>query len=279
MNVSFDKLGLVGRLGNALYELAATAGIAHTMGVEPRFNTNWIHRPYFSVPDRYFTDNFAGCVQADRTHLAQHIDERARVYLQDWNLFKDVVPTLREWLQPSRLAEEIMAADPQVAEFRALPHPILAVHVRRGDNVYDPGTPNKHLWHPVPSLAYYQRAIEMLASDAASIAVFGDDPEWNTANIPGDYHHVGVVRPKEHEPDYLTAEVSDWLDWQLIVRADASVVSNSTYGIMAAIIGDHDHVVYPWPIFGPNLRYVNASLMVPAEWQRLDYNHMTVTPR
>lgn len=277
MNVSFEHLGLVGRLGNALYELAGTAGIAHTMGVEPRFNANWIHRPYFSVPDRYFTDDFTGCVQADRTHLAQHLDERARVYLQDYSLFADILPTLRLWLQPSALAvDELEARMPGVASFD-LSH-VLSVHVRRGDNAPggDPLTPNKHLYHPMPTLDYYRAAITKLAHSASATMVFSDDIEWcerylPSSMLPGQaYYHHGVVRPKEHEADYLTAPVLDWIDWVIQSRCGKHVCSNSTFGILAAIIAGDDAAVVPWPIFGPRISYVDATLLFPATWTRLD---------
>lgn len=268
IHISFDQLGLVGRLGNALYQLAATAGIADRMGREPRFNANWIHRPYFSVPDEFFVEE-ERTLPAHHTVHAQHIDERCRIYLQDYNLFADILPTLREWLAPSPKAQAIL--EPQVAEFRLLEGPILSVHVRRGDNAPggDPGTPDKHLYHPMPSLDYYLEAIRQNPG-AASMAVFSDDPDWCVEHIPGaDLYFRGVTRPKEHEPDYLTAPVLDWIDWQLLTQAHAAVVSNSTFGMMAAIIGGAAPVVYPWPIYGPRLTYINASLLMPTTWTRM----------
>lgn len=273
MNVHFDQLGKVGRLGNALYQLAATAGIANILGVEPRFNSDWIHRPYFSVPDHLFTDDFTDSVAAHKAHPARHIDERARVYLQDWNLFADILPTIREWLTPSDKALAIMEADPEVAEFSLLPRPVLSIHVRRGDNAPggDPATPDKHLYHPMPPVSYYLSAVHpMYAYEPASIALFSDDIDWCKDALPfGDFYRHGVGRPKEHEPDYLTAPVLDWIDWQLQTRCDRHICSNSTFGIMAAIIAGDDAIV-PWPIYGPKLSFIRAELMFPATWTRID---------
>jgi hypothetical protein len=274
MIVSYSELGRVGRLGNALYELAATAGIAHAYGVEPRFNADWIHRPFFSVPDHLFTDDFTGCTPAQDTSLAKHIDERARVYLQDWRLFEPILDTIRAWFSPSPEAESVMEIDVDPI-WSMLHKPVLSVHVRRGDNAPggDPGTPNKHLWHPMPPKAYYTQAVgELFKHEPGSIAVFSDDIEWCKTELPfGDYYHEGVSRPKEHEPDYLTAPILDWIDFQLQTRADMHVCSNSTFGIMAALLaGDTiaDPVV-PWPIYGPKLNYVRAELLFPETWTRL----------
>lgn len=274
--IYFDRLGLVGRLGNALYQLASTAGIAAARGVEPRFNANWIHRPYFSVPDALFTDDFGGGLRAEETPNVRHIDPRHRIYLQDHNLFADILPTLREWLAPSDLAQSIMEVDVDPL-FDAFLGPVLSVHVRRGDNAPggDPGTPDKHLYHPMPSLSYYQAAAQAMAEhEPVTIAAFSDDPDWVERMLPfADYVHRGVVRPKEHEPDYLTAPVLDWIDWQLQVRCDLHICSNSTFGIMAALIADDDvPPIVPWPIFGPKLRYIDASLLFPRTWRRMSNN-------
>lgn len=272
-DVCYPDLGRVGRLGNALYELASTLGIARARGVEPRFNADWIHRPWFSVPDRYFAEDLTDCVPAHFTDAVAHIDERHRIYLQDHNLFAGVMDELREWLAPSRLAVELLAEQDR---FRRLPRPILSVHVRRGDNAPggDPGVPQKHLWHPLPSLDYYHRAIALLRPDAASLAVFSDDIEWCHQMVPGaDYYHHGLSRPKEHEADYLTAPVLDWIDWQMQVRCDLHVCSNSTYGIMAALIAGDPSAVVPWPIFGPKLDYIRADLLFPPTWTRLPGDH------
>lgn len=273
MNVSYDKLGFVGRLGNALYELAATAGIAHALEVEPRYNANWIHRPFFSVPDRFFTDDFTDCYPAHESHLARHIDERARIYLQDSNLFTEILPTIREWLSPSEQAKDILAEHDGI--FRRLEGPVLSVHVRRGDNAPggDPGTPDKHLYHPCPPAAYYEQAVLHLTKSGyeyVSMAVFSDDPDWCEEHLPfANYYHEGIGRPKEHEPDYLTAPVLDWVDFQLMVSADMHVCSNSTFGIMAAILAGDESAVVPWPIFGPRLKYIDASLLFPPSWARI----------
>ena len=275
-HVSYRELGRVGRLGNALYEFAATVGTAFRLGGVPQFNADWTHRPYFDVPDGLFADDFGAlesCTEV--TELVPEIDLRERHYLQHFSLFNDAVTmlTLRRMLQPTVAATEIL--NEQREAFDALPRPILSVHVRRGDNVQinDPDTPNKHLYHPMPTQNYYRNATDHALFHAetppASVAVFSDDPDWCEEHLPGhDYYHRGVVRPKEHEPDFLTAPVLDWIDWQLIRACDLHVCSNSTFSLMAAIMSGNPTVV-PHPFFGPKLDYIDPGNMYPSDWVRL----------
>lgn len=263
--IIFSDLGRVGRLGNALFECASTIGLAASRADTARFNADWIHRPYFSVPDDLFGD-LAGGIDAQT--LVPHIDPRAAVYLQDYSLFEAVMPTIREYFAPSEEAQEIL--DEQKV-FADLPRPILSVHVRRGDNVYDPGVPDKHLYYPVPDAAYYGDAMDEQRDrhpGIASVAVFSDDPDWCEQNLTADYFHQGVARPKEHEPDFLTAPVLDWIDLQLMARCEHHVLSNSSFGVWGALLAGDPAAIISWPFFGPKLDYIDAALQFPDTWTR-----------
>lgn len=264
--ITFPYLGQAGRLGNQLWQIASTIGIAEKLGDEPRFS-DWDYRPYFRVPDSYFGSLEGG---TEVTEFVPHIDPRARVYLQDHNLFSHIREEIRSFFQPSDLALEKLD---EYEEFWALDRPMLSVHVRRGDNVpgNDPGTPDKHLYHPLRSLAYYNDAIDVLRDRCATVAVFSDDPEWCRENLKADYFHQGVTRPKEHEPEYKTAPIWDWVDLFLQVSADRHVCSNSTYAWWGAYLSNDPQPIVPSRLdwYGPNLRYINAGLMIPSTWTEL----------
>lgn len=132
------NLGKVGRLGNALFELASTIGIADAVGEPPYFPWDWIHRPYFSLEPALFGDDIrnlpahmlesdmktvrpefrgAGAVMPpvnprEATEFATHIDIRARGYLQDIRLFWPSIGKIRDWLKPSPLAQATLASYP-----------------------------------------------------------------------------------------------------------------------------------------------------------------------
>ena len=256
---TFAQLGRHGRLGNQLFQIAGTIGLARKNGMDPLFPPDWPYRRVFSLPDEMFgTDE-----GIPAPGLAVDLDPVARGYLQDLKLWSEVADEVYEVLQFSSWAET------QVHEqsFYELPAPLLSVHVRRGDNVQanDPMTPNKHLYHPLRPLSYYLSAIEHLRADVASVAVFGDDPEWNRANIPGDWYSNGVAMPKEHLPEYLTTVPEDWKDLYLMSLADRHVLSNSTFGIWAALLGDDPEAIYPANFYGTKVE-ADAHLMVPSTW-------------
>lgn len=266
MVVSFRHLGFIGRTGNALFQFASTIGIARSMGAEPRFNENWSHRPYFSVPDEFF-----GVPEdaVEATDLATIIDARTRVYLQDYRLWMPVIDEVRSYLKPSPLAEEMIAG--QSAEFDQLRGPILSVHVRRGDNVpgQDAGVPNKQDYYVLPTVEYYQCAIKLLRTDCRSVVVFSDEPDWCAQNLDADLFFRGVTRPKEHEPAFATAPVLDFVDLQLMARCHRHVVTGSTFGIWGALLAKSQKVVRPSPVYGPLLPYVDENTLFPSEWTRI----------
>lgn len=270
--IQYSNLGKYGRLGNALFELASTAGIGHQRGEPVRFNADWIHRPYFSVPDELYGCDPNGTEATNLPEVA-HIDPRVRPYMQDYGLFKPIMNKIRTWFAPSDSAKRELD---RFEVFHELPRPRLGVHVRRGDYVpgQDPTCPDRENYYIFPWVSYYLNAIAMFRHSAASIAVFSDEPDWCMNNLPGDYFHQGVPHPKEHEPDFATAPVLDWIDLQLMAQCDYHVVTGSTYGIWAALLArppsDSLHVVRATPVYGPKLSFINEDVLFPSHWIKME---------
>lgn len=261
--VYFEHLGYIGRLGNALFQMAVTVALARRRGVRAVFNEDWLYRPYFQLPSELFGPP-EGVYGPD---LMTHLDQRCRVYMQDINLVEPVLPLVREYLKPSPLAQQVIAE--HSLAFDELAQPVLSVHVRRTDNVRDPGVPDKHNYFVLPTHDYYKRAIDLLSPQCASVACFSDDPDWCVQNLDVDYVHHGVAHPKEHERDYLTAPVLDFIELQLMVRCAAHIVSGSTYGIWGALMADSPRVVRCTPVYGPKLAYIDEDLLFPTTWEVL----------
>jgi hypothetical protein len=261
--VTFPRLERSGRLGNQLYQIAATVGIARDHGLDPLFPTRWSYRPSFSLPDSMFGDV---AYPSDRpaTDFARYLDERALIYLQDLGLWWRHADEVMGLFRPSPKAREALTP-----HFAAAPErPLLSIHVRRGDNVYQPD------YYPMPSLDYY------LAGAAAfpdhNVCIFTDDAPWcedvlkpALAPRPAALFH-GKARPKEHEPNYMTAPVVDWVDLFLMAHCDAHVLSNSTLGMWGAMLAADEAAIAPWPFFGPAIPYADASLIYRPGWRRLD---------
>lgn len=285
--ITFSRLGRSGRLGNQLWQIASSAGIAQQMSQSLALPT-WDYRPFFRVPDEFFghdvTDMNREWHQAQLTRYTQHMDPRARDYLQDLGLWETIAPQVWNWFQPSPLAmDKIRNAaftfyeDLTFCPISGLDRPILSLHIRRGDNANAPNN-----CHPLRPWSYYESAIEKLDGQFQTIAVFSDDIEWCRAALR---HHmvkyeiaffVGVPRAKEHEREYRTGPILDWIDLQLMSMCDLHILSNSTYSWWGAYLSHDPSPVYPWPFFGSDLDYIDTSLMFPDEWQRIDHGQIYV---
>lgn len=257
--ITFRNLGWRGRLGNQLFQIAATIGIARDRGEEPIFPADWHYRPYFSLPDSFFGELTPDMTES--TELALHLDPRCRDYLQDIGLFIRHLPEIREYFSPSELA--LQSLRPNVCS-----HPHLVVHVRRGDNIVDPGVPNKSDYHLTPPLSYYLDGMGHFPD--LPLWVFSDDIPWCRDHLPmAEQYGHGVAYAKEHEPQYRTYPPQDWQDLFRMSRGDAFVVSGSTFGIWGALLSGvgPDNVVRPNKVYGVALPWTNESALFHPEWE------------
>ena len=277
--IGFPELGQRGRLGNQLFQIAATIGIARDRGEDFIFPADWHYRPYFSLPNDCFGEFTPDMTVA--TELALHLDPRCRDYLQDISLFVHHLPEIREYLDPSDLAwSMIRNTDTAQAITKKACHPGLVVHVRRGDNIVDPGVPNKSDYHLTPPLSYYLQGIRHFSDlneewgfgyeGPPDLWIFSDDIPWCQAHLPPAtvYGH-GVAYAKEHEPHYRTYDPTDWQDLFLMSKGDAFVISGSTFGIWGALLSGvaTDKVVIPNKVYGVALPWINDATLFHPEWE------------
>lgn len=257
--LTYGNLGYSGRLGNQLWQIASTLGLARSKGMRPLF-PKWKYEPYFSCPPVWF--GLPGPRMAQSVSYVRHLDPLFRPYLQDLSLWGgNVAEEVRQAFFPSPEALEIVDEEWQ-GSFADLPRPICAVHVRRGDVLRNPDASINVL-----PASYYLDGIASVAP--ASVAVFSDDIPWCKENIPGaDVYYVGISHPEAHTPDYDTAEVFDWVDLFLMSRcADrgSMVISNSSYSWWGAFLADDcQKVLYPSRWYGAEFApRIDFKLMIP----------------
>lgn len=278
--ISYPELSKAGRLGNQLWEIAATYGIAVAQLDDPVF-PKWDYQPYFSCPDEWFRD-FPGprgreVMYQSATNFVPHMDPRARPYLQDYSLFRGVEKQVKEYFKPSESAEtdldDIWSDDHLGEPYRDVQRPLVSVHVRRGDNVTHPEG-----YHPLRSWEYYNAALDLTSPDG-DIVVFSDDPDWCDKHFEKETGrkpylvYRGVSRPREYvdRVKYESAPILDWIDLQLMARCDFHVISNSSYAWWGAFLADNGPgtVIHPcsesW--FGHHIApWTDAALMFPESW-------------
>ncbi len=245
--MTFTDLGVLGRLGNQLYQIAATIGVAHDHGLSARFET-WDRRDEFRLPDRLWGEVPPDAV--DVRSFAEHLPPEHRPYLQDLGLFANVLADVTRWLLP---------ADPIVAEARERlgdllerPRPT-AMHVRRGDYV------GQDHFHPTLPEVYYEEARARLPL-RSTVIIFSDDPDWCRAHLRG-------VRPAA-----VLEAGRDVVDLAGMALCEQHIIANSSFSYWGALLA-HDAAavhVHPDRWYGPGHAMADPSLRLPPGWTAVD---------
>ena len=213
--LTYRLLGRNGRLGNQLWQIASTIGMAAARG-EPAGFPFWRYRPYFSVPDEYFPELGPPGTTEDPGHD----------WLQELGHFRAIEPRIRELFTPSRLAWEPIARYHRT--LLELPRRT-AVHVRRTDYLHQ-----TDLYRPLGP-AYYEAA---MAATAAPYVIFSDDPAWCRRNFPSE---CIVMRNNR-----------DYEDLLLMASCDEVIAANSTFSWWGAWLSP-GRGVFPRRWFGPGM--------------------------
>lgn len=246
--MTYPTLGRSGRLGNQLWQIGSTVGLARLQMQEfsPQDYTPifpmWKYFPYFSFPKTMFTsdkDKIAGAAKS--RDFAWWVKPRQRGYLQDFTCLNLAKEDMKQWIQPSDRVKQSL--QPLLRQYH--PYEATAVHVRRGDY--------QKVWGGINLLSkrYY-----LDAWPQGKVLVFSDDIEWCKNNLPSD--NVQFVTTVGNG---VPPEISDFF---LMSMCKAHVISNSTFSWWAAY--NSSDVTYPLPwIKGIDLD------VFPAEWKSIDW--------
>lgn len=231
--LTYRELGRRGRLGNQLWAIASTVGVARTLEVPARFDPDWAYRPFFSCPDEWFSDSWRQAKDVSRVISGNHWE---RTYVQSFDRWRHVEDEIRAAFGPSPRAVAILEAIGQP------PDDAVAVHVRRTDYLdYGPD------YFPLPDAGWYEQAA-VFVSGASGISgvpfhVYGDDLDWAADNLPW-------AEPKR----YGQGELTDFADLFQIARYRHHIISNSSYAWWAAWLSGDEQAVYPAEWFGPAIK-------------------------
>jgi hypothetical protein len=244
--ITYRNLGAkgYGLLGNQLWQVAGTLGLAATYETEARF-PRWRYRDRFSVPaDRFSAVRLGG---RDASTIPQHIPGAHRMYLQDPGLWLHMEPTIRSYfaLRPDHRT----ALEHKFSSMLAIPDKT-ALHVRRGDYLQLPER------HPVPSQAYLQTAVERVAG--TNIVVFSDDVPWCRENL------------RWAEPVLFMEGNADYEDLFLMAACDHHIIANSSFSWWGAFLSANPHPMYPTHWYGPDAGSVDPTLMFLEQWVGID---------
>jgi hypothetical protein len=240
--LTYRALGRCGRLGNQLWEIASTLGLAAYFRATVSFNADWASRDVFSIPD----DCFVARRGEDAWKFPFRLPESQRVWMQDWWNWWAIADRIRGYFQP-RPAFLVCLRKRYPGFFQIPEADRLAVHVRRGDYVG-----NERNYVPV-SPGYYREA--MARFPGMTPIVFTDDPGWCSVNMRDPLIVPRAARPEEH--------------LILMSLCKRHIIANSTFSYWGAVLAGDDEVVYPSPWFGPDLSHVDLDWTMLPGWMPL----------
>jgi len=260
MTLTFSRLGRVGRFANGCFQVAATIGLARKNGMDFGF-PYWMNHngrdfepeldidcqkefanplPLYNGPPLPSWDVPFGW-HPERTIIPHSADLYG--HFQSVKYFDWAIDEIRWYLT---MKDEGPRED------------YVAVHYRAGDYgpQVSPQHPDGNSYHPRMNMAYYGPA--MAQFPGCKFLVFSDD-------IPGAREMFG------DSVDY--SEESYFNDFRRMKRCTSFIIANSSYSLMAAILGDapDKRVVAPYPWFGGPWRDMPVNDIYSQGWSVVNW--------
>ena len=255
--ITFSRLGKMGNLGNQLFELASSIGIATLYGHGYRF------------PEWQYSENFKGHFAPGHVPDAKLLSEKHYHY-HDWAIPENGNYDLKGWLQSEKYwkhkedqirgmftFQEEFAAGVRNRFAQAFEKPTIAISIRRGDYV---GNPNYEL---LPATYYIQ----------ALLKHFPDYKEHNIIFFSDDLPYCRVHF--ECLPNaWFTDNCSPIEQLCLMSQCDHFIIANSTFSWWGAYLGEKagTKVIRPAYLFaGALLKQNDSKDFYPDRWISFDH--------
>lgn len=243
-SLSIGRGGL-GRFGNCCFTIAGTIGIAVKSG-----------QPY-SFPRWQTHDNaiFGNPVDDIEDHLLNPLPRIPEgIQFQEagyWWGFKPVYLPTGNWtidahLQSERYFKHCLPLIRETFTFKDEPdqNDYVAIHYRAGDYIDDPNAQ-----HPRCSGDYYLKAMNHFVMEINRhdrFMLFSDDPDdfFKRMDHRRNHYHITV------------AEKGNYIEhFKLMKRCKSFITANSSFSLMAAILGDHPEkkIIMPRNWFGSQM--------------------------
>lgn len=277
--ITFSQLGKMGRLGNQLYQIAATVNLALTHGTT------------FMFPQWKYASKFKGPfpqVHPDRLPTFYRYHHKPFEF-QPIPMVKDKNMDLVGWFQSEKYFEQhkkyilgifqfsdsvMLQAHHNIERdtYKGQEGKNVAIHVRRGDYV------QLQNYHPTMPISWYQQAVETmqnLLGYKINILVFSDDVQYiaehfTTENFP-TVNRITIQKPEPRLEQYgVFPEIADLATMAL---CNHHIICNSTFSAWAAILAQNyntgsNKVIAPKTWFGPACNHNPKDIYNP-NWIKL----------
>lgn len=261
--LAFNHLGVLGRLGNQMFQYASLRGIAaargYDFGIPPSdFSDEWRSHQLFEVFDlphlpqsniRFLDSGCAPVVQEKQytfdVALLQQCPNEVSLwgFFQSEKYFKHIEASIKE---DFTFSDEILNPCKEMID----DNKFLSLHIRRTD--YLTNSENHHNL----GLDYYEEALSHFPD--WDVVIFSDDPEW-------------CKKQKLFQDDrFLISESGDnKVDLCLMTLCKAHIIANSSFSWWGAWLADSEKVIAPSKWFGPLNEHKDTSDLIPERWHRI----------
>lgn len=271
--MTYSRLGHPrrGRLGNQLFQIASTIGLADRHGHDYAFPA-WEHAHQLKTPLPVLQGAAAGAREVPERHFhydPEGFEGATDVDVDGWRQSE------RYWAHCEARVRAALEFHPEVlARLRkrfktALSRPTIAISVRRGDFV------DNDNYAQLPARYYLLALLEAFPDwRDHNVLLFSDDLPYCRVHFEG--------LPNVHFPDRLGAVEQ----LALMSQCTHFIISNSTFSWWGAYLGERPgtRVVRPPRNFGPKQAHLSERDYWPARWEvfdpadrRLDLRDVTFT--
>ncbi len=210
-----------GRLGNQMFQIASTIGIAKKRGFNYMF-PHWPFSKFFknSVPqgNPSFSNTYfqGGKVEYHEPMITDNTCLNG--YFQSEKYFDHCKDFIKDLFEPS---DEVQKKAEKY--LKIFDKPTVSIHIRRGDYL-------QCGWFP--GMEFYKEAIKAFG-DSFLFVVFSDDPDWCKANLPIK-NNIYILE------DEVTSI-------HLMSLCDHHIISNSSFSWWGAWLGEKKgkRIIYP----------------------------------
>jgi hypothetical protein len=233
--LTYGPLGRLGRFANALFEIAATIGIAirsqQSFGFQTFRNYDAVER--FGLNEdidvyKHFVNQLPEIPEGTEFQTHGYFWGYEDLYFPtgNWSLhgqlqspryFENCIETVRHYM--------LMVDEPNDID-------AIAVHIRRGD--YDPQ------WHVLQGKDYYREAFGHMPP--SKVLLFSDDIKQASDIMD----NIGI--------EYEVVDKDGIESFKIMKRCKHFITANSSYSLMASILGNQEgkRIVCPGNWFGPS---------------------------
>jgi hypothetical protein len=258
--IGFNHLGRMGRLGNQMFQFAATKGIAKNMGYEfvvanhtEPFDDGIGNMVRTEIFDSFDIECETGLIETTNytsekhyhfdEHLFSKCPDNISLYgfFQTEKYFKHIEDDIRK---DFTFKDDILEPCKDMIGGESYN----SLHIRRTDYI------KNSISHTNLTPQYYESALRGFDSNSKFI-IFSDDPEW-------------CKKQKMFEGDrFLISESADnRIDLCLMSLCKGHIIANSSFSWWGAWLAKSQNVVAPKHWFGPKLKHQNTKDLYCSGW-------------